>query len=66
MGQEKIYILEAECSGFEEHASDRWIDEEELNQIKKTTGRAISQSCSTCKLTIKDKDGNVLFIKEGC
>ena len=66
MTKEKKYLVEAKCIGNEEHTGERWIDEAELYKIKSQTGNAVPEACSSCKLTIKDEEGNVLFTKEGC
>lgn len=67
MIREQRYILEINCSGIEEHDGSHWIGEEDLEEIKRqAVQNVIPESCSSCKLTIKDADGNVIFVKEGC
>ena len=65
MTEGKKYLLETSCTELEEHDGERWIDEDEYNKIKQQVG-TISPGCSICRLKVKDADGNVLFIKEGC
>ena len=67
MSQEQKYIMVTSCSGFEEHGGECWIDEGKLNLIKAQAAEGkVPVSCSDCSLTIKDAEGNVIFIKEGC
>lgn len=65
MSEEKKYLLQTNCNGYEEHEGEQWISEEEFNKIKQRAG-TISTGCEICKLTIKDEKGTVLFTKEGC
>ncbi len=67
MSEGEKYLLEMVCEGYENHEGDKWIGEEELQKIKDQAASSdIPESCSMCRLTVKNKDGNVLFIKEGC
>jgi len=65
--EEKKYIVEMQCDGYENHKGEKWIGEEDLRKIKdQAVEGAVSESCSMCKLTVKDKEGNVIFVKTGC
>jgi len=65
--REQRYMLEVTCGGIEEHDGSHWIGEEDLEKIKRQAAEnVISESCSLCKLTAKDADGNIIFVKEGC
>lgn len=66
MVEEKKYLLETKCEGLEEHDGESWIGEEELNRIKQRAGSEALGYCERCKLTVKNEQGKVLFVKEGC
>ncbi len=67
MAEVKKYLLEMQCDTYEVHEGEKWIGDEELEKIKKQAVEgAVSESCSLCQLTVKDKDGNVILIKKGC
>ncbi len=67
MAEEQKYLLEMECESFDVHEGEKWIGDEDLQKIKdQAVAGAVSESCSMCRLTVKDKEGNVIFIKEGC
>ncbi len=67
MAEEQKYLLEMECESFDVHEGEKWIGDEDLKKIKdQAVEGAVPESCSMCRLTVKDKEGNVIFIKEGC
>lgn len=67
MTEEKKYLLELQCDGFENHEGEKWIGEEDLKKIKEQAVEgAVPESCTMCSLTVKDKSGNVIFVKKGC
>ncbi len=63
MGKEKKYMTEMYCDGFEGFDGFRWINEKRLEEIKQQK-RIVSSSSSTCKLTVKNTDGEVVLVKE--
>lgn len=67
MNEEQKYLWEVKCSGIEEHNGWHWVSEEELSRLKqKVAENEIVEGCSHCKVTVKDREDNVVFQKEGC
>lgn len=67
MTEEKKYMLEMHCESYENHEGEKWIGDDELQIIKnQAVEGSVSESCSMCQLTVKDKEGNVILIKKGC
>ena len=63
MGKEEKYMIEMYCDGFEGFDGFCSVNEKRLEEIKQKK-RSVSSNGSTCKITVKNTDGEVVLVKE--
>ena len=67
MSKSPNYLLMVYCDTVEGHEGEKWISEEELQELKEKAGEGdMPSSCSMCKITVKDEEGNVVYETKGC
>ena len=67
MSESLKYLLTVFCNTVEGHEGERWINEEELQNLREKAEEGdMPNSCSMCQITVKDEEGNVVYEAKGC